>query len=99
LSKPIESAHYPLPPPPTGSRREVFDGENWYGGAKPKRAAKPKSATKIAAYAKAGYTKTARKDAKGRVVYTSKSGEDKVRCKVTSGANAGKLTWRKAAAA
>ena len=53
---------------------------------------KAKSAT-------AGYTKTARKDAKGRVVWKSKSGEDRVRSKSTSGASAGKLTWRKPASA
>ena len=59
---------------------------------KPKPKPKPKSAT-------AGYTKTARKDAKGRVVWKSKSGEDRVRSKSTSGASAGKLTWRKPASA
>ena len=49
---------------------------------------KPRSAT-------AGYTKTTRTDAKGRIIWKSKSGDDKVRCKSTSGANVGKMTWRK----
>ena len=52
--------------------------------------AKPKSATD-------GYTKTPRKDAKGRVIWKSKAGADRVRCKSTSGPAAGKLVWRKPA--
>ena len=63
--------------------------------ARAKSASKPKP--KSAKSSIAGYTKTARKDAKGRVIYKDCKGEDKVRCKATSGANAGKLTWRKAA--
>ena len=55
---------------------------------------KPRSAT-------AGYTKTSRKDAKGRIIYKNdKTGEDKVRCKTAkgaNGANAGKMGWRKVA--
>ena len=42
------------------------------------------------------YKKTARKDGKGRIVWTSvKTGEDRVRCK----SNAGTMAWRKPVAA
>jgi hypothetical protein len=49
--------------------------------------AKAKTAT-------AGYTKTARKDVKGRVIYISKTGDDNVRRK---SASTGKMTWHKVA--
>ena len=54
--------------------------------------------TKTGAKSSNEYTKTALKDANGRVIHRSKSGEYMVRRKIASGANAGKLTWRKAAA-
>jgi hypothetical protein len=56
---------------------------------------KPKSPKKIP---NADHTKTDRKDANGHVIWMSKSGQDKVRRKATSGAHAGKMTWRKAVA-
>jgi hypothetical protein len=75
------------------------------GGGQKKRAtntkakSKPKPATKKSAKsaksATTGYTKTARKDTKGRIIYKNGKGEDKVRCRSVSGANIGKLTWRK----
>ena len=53
----------------------------FFGGKKPR-----------ASSATAGYIKTGRKDGKGRVIYTSEKGEDKVRCKSKS---TGKIVWRK----
>ena len=53
---------------------------------------------KTAKSATEGYAKTTRTDAAGRIIWKSKAGADRVRCKSTSGPAAGKLVWRKPAA-
>ena len=65
------------------------------GGKKPRAKSASKPKPKSAKSSIAGYTKTARKDAKGRVIYKDGKGEDKVRCKTVSGVGVCKMTWRK----